>query len=53
MKAFTVDTAALQQNIQNLKDRAGDAEFWAVIKGNGYGLGLLLVKVSEKRGMGK
>ena len=41
MKAYVVDTAALEQNIRNLRQKAGDAAFWAVLKGNGYGLGLL------------
>lgn len=41
MKAYIVDAAALRQNLQNLKARAADATLWAVLKGNGYGLGLL------------
>lgn len=41
MRSYIVDTAALCGNLENLKTRAGDAVFWAVLKGNGYGLGLL------------
>lgn len=41
MKAYLVDSAAVRQNLQTLKDRAGEAVLWAVLKGDGYGLGLL------------
>ncbi len=41
MRSYIVDTAALRSNLENLKTRAGDAVFWTVLKGNGYGLGLL------------
>lgn len=41
MKRYLVDRAAVRKNIDNLKTRAGSAELIAVLKGNGYGLGLL------------
>lgn len=39
MKAYIVDTAALEHNIQTLLAKAGDTTLWGVVKGNGYGLG--------------
>ena len=41
MKAYIVETAAVRANLENLKKRAGETPIWAVLKGNGYGLGLL------------
>ena len=41
MKAYIVEREALVHNIQALKAQAGDVPIWAVLKGNGYGLGLL------------
>ena len=41
MKAYVVDSAAVRNNLQILKDRAGSAVLWAVLKGDGYGLGLV------------
>ena len=41
MKAYYVDSAAVRSNLQILKKHAGSAVVWAVLKGNGYGLGLL------------
>ena len=41
MKAYVVDSAAVRSNLQTLKDRAGSAVLWAVLKGDGYGLGLV------------
>ena len=41
MKAYVVDSAAVRSNLQILKDRAGSAVLWAVLKGDGYGLGLV------------
>ena len=41
MKAYVVDSAAVRGNLQALQARAGSAVFWAVLKGDGYGLGLL------------
>ena len=39
MKAYIVDTAALEHNIRTLREKAGDTVIWGVVKGNGYGLG--------------
>ena len=41
MRTYVVDTAALRSNLENLKERAGFSVFWAVLKGSGYGLGLI------------
>ena len=41
MKSYIVDTAAVRGNLKILKNKAGSAVIWAVLKGNGYGLGLL------------
>ena len=41
MKRYIVDSAAIRQNLETLKKRAGKAQLFAVVKGNGYGLGLV------------
>ena len=41
MKEYLVDRAALGRNIDLLRQRAGQARVIGVIKGNGYGLGLI------------
>lgn len=41
MKAYVVDQNDLRRNIEFLIARAGGAPVWAVVKGNGYGLGML------------
>lgn len=41
MKAYVVDQSALTQNLQTLLAQAGSAAIYGVIKGNGYGLGLI------------
>lgn len=41
MKAYIVERAALEQNLRFLQEQAGDAVIYGVIKGNGYGLGLI------------
>lgn len=40
MKECIVDTGAVRKNTEVLKALAGESEIWAVVKGNGYGLGL-------------
>lgn len=40
MKAYVVEKAHLLHNIAQIKQAAGDAVIWAVLKGNGYGLGV-------------
>lgn len=40
MKRYLVDSAAIGANLSALKKRAGKAQLWAVVKGNGYGLGI-------------
>ena len=41
MKRYLVERELIQNNIQVLQKKAGSAVIWAVLKGNGYGLGLL------------
>lgn len=41
MKAYIVEQSVLAKNIQFLMEKAGDAAVYGVIKGNGYGLGLI------------
>lgn len=41
MKAYIVETAALENNLRFLQDQAGDCAIYGVIKGNGYGFGLI------------
>ena len=41
MKAYIVESADVRKNLENIKKRAGSAAVIAVLKGNGYGLGLL------------
>lgn len=41
MKAYIVEKAALANNIRIVKEKAGGAPIWGVIKGDGYGLGLV------------
>ena len=41
MKAYIVERDALIHNIQALRQFAGAVPIWAVLKGNGYGIGLL------------
>ncbi len=41
MKAYVVESAVVAENIRFLTGKAGDAAVYGVIKGNGYGLGLI------------
>lgn len=41
MNTYVVETEHLVHNITALKKRAGSVPIWAVVKGNGYGLGIL------------
>ena len=41
MKTYVVETANLSHNIELLKRKTGKTQIWAVVKGNGYGLGLV------------
>ncbi len=40
MKTYLVESSILRENLKNLLKRAGDTPLWAVLKGDGYGLGL-------------
>ena len=39
MKAYVVEREHLAQNIRAIREEAGEGIVWAVLKGNGYGLG--------------
>ncbi len=41
MKAYVVEREKLIHNIQALRAFAGSATIWAVLKGNGYGIGIV------------
>ena len=41
MKAYVIEREALIQNIQAIRRYAGQASVWGVLKGNGYGIGVL------------
>ena len=41
MRVYVVEKEALQSNIRTIKERSGDTPIWAVLKGNGYGLGVV------------
>ena len=41
MKAYIVERDALVYNIQKLVEYANGGPIWGVLKGNGYGLGVL------------
>ncbi len=41
MKRYVVDRAALQENARLIVQAAAPAQVWAVVKGDGYGLGVL------------
>lgn len=41
MKVYVVEREALSENIEFLKARAGETPIWAVLKGNGYGIGII------------
>ena len=52
MKAYVVDTAALRNNIHIVQERAGQAVIWAVLKGNGYCLGIVpLARILKEEGL--
>jgi alanine racemase len=40
---ITIDRSALRANVRRLREALGNAEFWAVVKANGYGHGALAV----------
>lgn len=50
MKAYVVEQNALRDNIRLLKEKAGNTPIYGVIKGNGYGLGLLPMASALKDG---
>ena len=39
MKAYVVEKEALSHNIELLQKMANGVPIWAVLKGNGYGIG--------------
>lgn len=52
MKAYVVDTSAIRNNLDLLREKAAGAPLWAVVKGDGYGLGLEnLARVCREAGV--
>ena len=52
MKAYVVETEKLSYNIELLKERANGVPIWAVVKGDGYGIGILpLAKLLREHGV--
>ena len=52
MKAYIVDKAALEHNIDLLRARAENTVIWGVVKGDGYGLGCVeLARILADRGV--
>ena len=52
MNCYMVSRELLEQNIKQLKKQAGAVPIWAVIKGDGYGLGALsLAEVLQEQGI--
>lgn len=52
MTTYVVSRAILENNIRQLKTLAGDVPIWAVVKGGGYGLGVLpLAEVLSEEGI--
>lgn len=52
MKVYVVEREALAKNIEFLKSRAGDTPIWAVLKGNGYGIGIIpFAKILSEHGI--
>lgn len=49
MKAYIVETEKLDHNIGILKQKAGSATVWGVVKGNGYGLGAAKLALALKK----
>ena len=41
MKRYVVEKASLEHNVRLILEKAGDKVVWGVIKGNGYGLGVV------------
>lgn len=50
MKTYVVEREKLLENIKILKEKAGSAAFYGVIKGNGYGLGLIPMAQTLREG---
>lgn len=52
MKAYVVEREALISNIRAIKEHAGEAIVWGVLKGNGYGLGAVpMSKLMSENGI--
>lgn len=52
MNSYVVSRELLERNIKELKKRAGAVPIWAVIKGDGYGIGALpLAELLQEQGI--
>ncbi len=50
MRRYIVDTAAVARNLILIRERADGAPVWAVVKGNGYGLGVKTMAALCRKG---
>ena len=54
MKAYVVEKERLENNLRMIKAQAGDTPIWAVVKGDGYGLGVVpLAKICRENGISR
>ncbi len=54
MRTYVVEKEALLGNIRTIKERAGGVPLWAVVKGNGYGLGAApMAKLLREQGISR
>lgn len=52
MRKYVVEKDALVGNIRVIKERAGGVPVWAVLKGNGYGLGVVpMARILKEQGI--
>ncbi len=53
MKHYMVQTSDLEHNIRLILEKAQGKTVWAVVKGNGYGLGIVpMARILERNGIG-
>ena len=52
MRSYVVEREALVSNIRTVKERAGGVPVWAVLKGDGYGLGIVeMARILKEQGI--
>ena len=54
MRTYVVERDSLIGNIRAIRERAGGVPVWAVLKGNGYGLGTVpMARILREQGIGR